>query len=151
MDFAFTNGHGAWDSNDSHNYTLPIRQPKASEDAASSAAFLRTIASQESYEHAEGMLHIITLEPRRGGDAAAQRAARWTEEKRLRVWTPPGYDPSNPPPGGYPVLYMHDGQNKFEDWLAHQVGTTSAPKQHAAPSRTDGWMVGMQAVCTLGP
>lgn len=40
----------------------------------------------------------------------------------LRVWTPPGYSKEAAPPGGWPVLYMNDGQNMFEDWLAHQVG-----------------------------
>lgn len=29
----------------------------------------------------------------------------------LEVWLPPGYDPAHRP--GYPVLYMHDGQNVF--------------------------------------
>lgn len=39
----------------------------------------------------------------------------------LRVWTPPGYSKENAPPGGWPILYMNDGQNMFEDWIAHQV------------------------------
>lgn len=40
----------------------------------------------------------------------------------LRVWTPPGYSmDSPPPPGGHFALFMNDGKNMFEDWLAHQV------------------------------
>lgn len=65
-----------------------------------------------------GTLHILTLAKRQGGS----RASKWTEEKRLRVWTPPGFDAANPPPGGYPVLYMNDGQNMFE------VGAATAAK-----------------------
>ena len=39
----------------------------------------------------------------------------------LRVWTPPGFSVESAPHGGWPVLFMCDGQNMFEDWLAHQV------------------------------
>lgn len=46
----------------------------------------------------------------------------WTEEKMLRVWTPAGWTKEGAPPGGWPVLWMNDGQNMFEDHLAHQVG-----------------------------
>ena len=38
----------------------------------------------------------------------------------LRVWTPWGYDPNNPPPEGYPVMVIADGQNIFEDETSHQ-------------------------------
>lgn len=71
-----------------------------------------------------GMLHIVTFTKREGAETA-RRANKWTEEKRMRVWTPPGYDPANPPPGGYPVLYMQDGQNMFEvgGWLGPREGT----------------------------
>lgn len=46
---------------------------------------------------------------------------RWTEEKTLRVWTPPGYSQQAAPPGGWPLLVLCDGSNKFEDHLAHQA------------------------------
>lgn len=51
----------------------------------------------------------------------ASNQSRWTEEKRLRVWLPPGYDRERPPPGGWPLLIMNDGQNLFEDQWAHQA------------------------------
>jgi hypothetical protein len=35
---------------------------------------------------------------------------RWKEEKVLRVWTPPGFSAEDAPPGGWPVLYMCDGE-----------------------------------------
>lgn len=51
----------------------------------------------------------------------APHKCRWTEEKTLRVWTPPGYSREAAPPGGWPVLWLCDGSNKFEDHLAHQA------------------------------
>lgn len=51
----------------------------------------------------------------------ASNQSRWTEEKRLRVWLPPGYDQERPPPGGWPLLIRNDGQNLFEDQWAHQA------------------------------
>ena len=38
----------------------------------------------------------------------------------LRVWLPPGYDKDKFGERGWPVLYMNDAQNLYEDWLAHQ-------------------------------
>lgn len=58
-----------------------------------------------------GTMHVLTLAKRQGSGA---RTSKWTEEKRIRVWTPPGFDAANPPPGGYPLLLMNDGQNMFE-------------------------------------
>ncbi len=69
-------------------------------------------------------MHIVTLTKRRGGDAA-DRASKWTTEKRLRVWTPPGFEATRPPPGGYPVLFMQDGQNMFEVRLTASVSISS--------------------------
>ena len=43
------------------------------------------------------------------------------------MWTPPGYERDSAPPGGWPVLYVNDAQNKFECWLAHQVGIKQGP------------------------
>ena len=37
-------------------------------------------------------------------------------ERRLLVWLPPGYEASVPQ--RYDVLYMHDGQNVFDDWTS---------------------------------
>lgn len=36
------------------------------------------------------------------------------------MWTPPGYSQQAAPPGGWPLLVLCDGSNKFEDHLAHQ-------------------------------
>ncbi len=56
---------------------------------------------------------------------ALQLPHRWKEEKVLRVWTPPGYSRDAAPPGGWPVLWMNDGKNMYEDWLAHQASEDS--------------------------
>src|SRR4030095_6468982 len=37
-------------------------------------------------------------------------------ERRLLVWLAPGYETSAPQ--RYDVLYMHDGQNVFDDWTS---------------------------------
>lgn len=114
MNFAFSDGGQHWDNNGTHNFSAPVKQVDTQNMGSA-----RCIADVQSMQHGAGTLHIITLTKREGG-AAATRAARWTEEKVLRVWTPPGYDAARAPEGGWPVLYMNDGQNKFEDWLAHQ-------------------------------
>ncbi|KAG2443225.1 hypothetical protein HYH02_009298 [Chlamydomonas schloesseri] len=116
MSFVLTNGHGAWDNNHGSNYVCTVKAPRS---AAAAPAVPRGVESVESMPHGEGTLHIVTFTKREGGETA-RRANKWTEEKRMRVWTPPGWDAASPPPGGYPVLFMQDGQNMFEDWLAHQ-------------------------------
>lgn len=142
MEMAFTDGQQTWDSNDGLNYCVPLQkgvsggadgmQGSASANSLALASSMRGVTSEESYPHAGGMLHILNLAPyapthAQGSDAAAAaaaaRASRWCDERRVRVWTPPGYSREAAPPGGWPVLYMHDGQNMFEDWLAHQVGS----------------------------
>lgn len=60
-------------------------------------------------DHAGGKLHVIQLSKRAVTDAAS-RESRWKEEKVLRVWTPPGFSLEAAPPGGWPVLYMCDGE-----------------------------------------
>ncbi|EFJ50202.1 hypothetical protein VOLCADRAFT_89088 [Volvox carteri f. nagariensis] len=119
MSFALTDGHGVWDNNFGNNYMCPVKKARGTGGLVERRVEPRGVESEESMPHAAGTLHIVTLTKRKGGDTAV-RANKWTEEKRVRVWTPPGFDPSRPPPGGYPVLYMQDGQNMFEDWLAHQ-------------------------------
>lgn len=74
---------------------------------------------------------------------------RWKEEKVLRVWTPPGYSRGGAPPGGWPVLWMNDGMNMFEDWLAHQArckGWVPAGWRAAA-----GWSSAAHAPSPLPP
>lgn len=80
----------------------------------------RSIASIETKPLAGGQLHVIKLQKRRTDSAAADRAARWTEEKVIRVWTHASYSREGAPPGGWPVLYMHDGQNS--EWGAEEGG-----------------------------
>jgi len=74
----------------------------------------------ESVPHAGGTLEVLEL-AKRPGISSKQH---WWDEKRLRVFAP-GYSssPAAAPAGGWPLLLMADGQNMFEDWLAHQVGT----------------------------
>lgn len=114
MNFAFTDGHDRWDNNWGHNYATHVEQLRLHHHQAP-----RGIQKVESFEHGAGTLHIVTLTKRAITDQASKRS-RWQEEKVLRVWTPPGFNKEKPPPGGYPVLYFNDGQNLFEDWLAHQ-------------------------------
>ncbi|KAG2443453.1 hypothetical protein HXX76_001810 [Chlamydomonas incerta] len=116
MSFVLTNGNGAWDNNRGCNYCCTV---KASRNAVAARAVPRGVENIESMPHGAGTLHVVTFTKREGAETA-RRANKWTEEKRMRVWTPPGFDAAKPPPGGYPVLYMQDGQNMFEDWLAHQ-------------------------------
>eukprot|EP00775_Hariotina_reticulata_P003956 gene3956-4209_t len=83
----------------------------------------------EAVHHAGGMLEVLELKKRAG----VSSKQHWWDEKRIRVWLPPGYnfDADAAPAGGWPMLLMADGQNMFEDWLAHQgvswnVGETAA-------------------------
>ncbi|GIL79183.1 hypothetical protein Vretimale_16716 [Volvox reticuliferus] len=118
LSFVLTDSHGIWDNNYGNNYVCQVKRPREL-DGVAKRSEPRGVESVESMPHAAGTLHILALTKRQGGSAAT-RANKWTEEKRVRVWTPPGFDPQRPPPGGYPVLVMQDGQNMFEDWLAHQ-------------------------------
>ncbi|GIL61286.1 hypothetical protein Vafri_15684 [Volvox africanus] len=118
LSFVLTDSHGIWDNNHGNNYVCPVKRPRGP-DGAAKRVEPRGVESVESMPHAAGTLHILTLTKRQGG-ITATRANKWTEEKRVRVWTPPGFDSERPPPGGFPVLVMQDGQNMFEDWLAHQ-------------------------------
>ena len=55
MSFAFTDGHGAWDSNDGHNYSTPVWQVQQA-----SAAPPRGIASTE-VSRSQPQQHSLTL------------------------------------------------------------------------------------------
>ena len=115
LNFVFSDGDGVWDNAHGRDYSVPVA------DAAADAAAIapRRIASQETHALAGGTLHIIKLALRDGlAPGAEARAARWQEEKVLRVWTPPGWDRATAQ--DLPVLYMVESQNLFEDWLAHQ-------------------------------
>jgi hypothetical protein len=75
------------------------------------------------------VLEVLTLKKRtsaagnssNSSGSSSNGKSRWWDERRIRVWTPPGFKPDEVPPGGWPALVMCDGQNMFEDWLAHQV------------------------------
>jgi enterochelin esterase-like enzyme len=132
LNFVFSDAAGAaWDNANGADYSARVL---SLEEAAVAVAPRRVLEAVE-HEHAGGILHILTLAPREGaaaGTKAEARAARWQEEKILRVWTPPGWQRGKAPPGGYPVLYCCDAQNLFEDWLAHQGLSWRAAESLAA-------------------
>lgn len=47
----------------------------------------------------------------------------------IAVYTPPGYDPDSA--RGYPVLYLHDGQNLFDTLTSSQPGVSWRVREHA--------------------
>jgi hypothetical protein len=121
INFVFSDGDGVFNNANGSDFALPVIGPEETEAAAALAATLdregggrplRDVASHETHVLAGGTLHVITLAPRKGValSVAEARAARWQEEKTLRVWTPAGFNKEAPPPGGYPVLYMSDAQ-----------------------------------------
>ena len=91
----------------------------ASQVASKEARPPRVIKEIETYEHAGGTMELVRMEPRPG----ASRRSKWKEERSIRVWTPRGYNAEHYKNSehGIPVLYMNDGKNLFEHWLAHQV------------------------------
>ena len=111
LNFVFSDSAGSvWDNANGADYSARVL---SLEEAAVSVAPRRILEAVE-HAHAGGTLHILTLAPREGaaaGTKAEARAARWQEEKILRVWTPPGWQRGKAPPGGYPVLYCCDAQN----------------------------------------
>jgi predicted alpha/beta superfamily hydrolase len=121
LNLAFTDGDGAWENDHGADYACPVLGGPG-EPRETPVHRPRSIAKRETHELAGGTLHIVTLGLREGADAqtAEARAARWQEEKTLRVWTPPCWRPGVAPPGGYCTLYISDANNLFEDWLAHQ-------------------------------
>mmetsp|Transcript_35991 Transcript_35991/g.113878 ORF Transcript_35991/g.113878 Transcript_35991/m.113878 type:complete len:323 (-) Transcript_35991:1561-2529(-) len=42
-------------------------------------------------------------------------ASRRGDKRKVRVWLPPGNRKEGAPPGGWPVLFLQDGQNVFDD------------------------------------
>merc|ERR1719183_194954 len=99
-----------FDNNDDNDYIGQV--------ASKEARPPRVIKEIETYEHAGGTMEIVRMEPRPG----ASRRSKWKEERIIRVWTPRGYNAEHYKNSehGIPVLYMNDGKNLFEDWLAHQ-------------------------------
>jgi predicted alpha/beta superfamily hydrolase len=118
LNFALSSECGVhWESNEGSNFSVPLVSPK---EAVPNAANPRRVASEECHPLAGGHVHVLTLAPRQGAATAAEdRANRWQIEKTLRVWTPPGWSLDAAPPGGYPVIYISDAQNLFEDWRSH--------------------------------
>ena len=47
------------------------------------------------------------------------RSTILAEERILLVWLPPGYEKEQPK--RYPVLYLHDGQNKILNWRIDEI------------------------------
>jgi len=136
FNFDFTDGSGAWDNNRGGNYELPVLSPSPSQAGAAggqqqqqgagsssgdgAACSARIVQGVESRPHGAGTLHVVTLAKRSPQDRGYTKSGRWSDERTLRVWTPPGWSPDKTPAGGWPTLYLTDGQNAFEDWLAHQ-------------------------------
>ena len=116
MNLAFTDGQGGWDNNGGDDYRVSVKDPKRA--AGKVVGNPRGVQGVESNPFAFGTLEVVTFTKRVTAEKHAK--SRWSEEKLMRVWLPPGYDAARPPPGGWPVLYLNDGQNMFEDWLAHQ-------------------------------
>ena len=133
LNLVFTDDEGMWENGNGTDFACIVCAAAASDEVQP-----RSIVSRETHEMSGGTLHLIQLGPRVVGDgstppdAAAARAARWQEEKVLRVWTPPGWQAGQAPPGGYPVLYISDAQNLFEDWLSHQGVSWRAAETAAA-------------------
>lgn len=98
-----------YDNNDDNDYMTQV--------TAKAKRPPRTIACIESEQDmAGGKLQVVRLNARPG----ASRRSKWKEERMIRVWTPPGYHKDMCGEKGIPVLYLNDGKNLFEDWLAHQ-------------------------------
>jgi len=97
-----------FDNNDDNDYNAKVN--------SSVDRLPRTIKAIEAYDHAGGKLEIVQLNPRPNSN----RRARWKEERQIRLWTPPGYHKGMGGEKGIPVLYLNDGINLYEDWLAHQ-------------------------------
>lgn len=58
----------------------------------------------------------------------------------VMVWLPPGYDSAANANAKYPVIYLHDGQNLFEDrpggpqeWKADEIATSLLSKRLISP------------------
>jgi hypothetical protein len=45
----------------------------------------------QALPHGEGTMHIVHLKKRDKSDPAYCKQSRWTDEKIVRVWTPPGW------------------------------------------------------------
>jgi hypothetical protein len=69
---------------------------------------VRKVESCHAMPHADGTLEILELCKRKSGGSSSRQ--RWWDEKRVRVWLPPGFRPEVAPPGGWPALLMCDGQ-----------------------------------------
>lgn len=79
----------------------------------------RTVSYVKEVNHAGGRLTVLELERRKTLRPGQPKRSHWWDERRIRVWTPENFKPDNAPPGGWPVLYMADGEAMFEDWLSH--------------------------------
>lgn len=74
--------------------------------------------------------------------------------RRVRVYTPRGYDPSRP----RPALYMFDGQNVFDDapsfaggWKAHRAVDRLSPRTNYPPVVVGIEHGGSERIDELGP
>ncbi len=120
--FAFKVTRGSWatvevaaDGRDIPNRTLTDGERRAVADGARDEIRVTVAgwADQRSWRWPEaaarastvvGALHVHELASEALGNS-----------RRVRVWLPPGYDAPANAQRCYPVLYMHDGQNCFDD------------------------------------
>jgi hypothetical protein len=83
---------------------------------------VREVESCHAISHAGGTLEILELRKRNSSSSSRQR---WWDEKRVRVWLPPGYSAEAAPPGGWPALLMCDGQVGQESGKWHSSVSSS--------------------------
>ena len=134
LNMAFSDrSSSTWDNNHGDDYILPVKSAAAAVAALSSTSSsthassryarmrsVRTIAHVATTPHAGGALDVVELAKRPKAGSGSSSRSHWWDERRIRVWTPPGFSREAAPLGGWPVVYMCDGSNMFEDWLAHQ-------------------------------
>lgn len=94
---------------------VDFREPMSLAEQVREAGFYRELS-------VTGDVHRVQV---RGGSGGAEAMTR-----DLLVWTPPGYDDPANAGRSYPVLYMFDGQNIFEqlpglpgEWRADETAT----------------------------
>ncbi len=60
---------------------------------AGGVAARRRVESEQALPHGAGTMHILSLAKRDKGDPGYSKQGRWIDEKLVRVWTPPGWEP----------------------------------------------------------
>ncbi|KAF8061885.1 ybbA [Scenedesmus sp. PABB004] len=96
------------------------RRPAAPRAPPPAPFSVRAVESVETLPHAGGSLEVLDLAKRAPGSTGGGNSKQhWWDEKKVRVWLPPGFSADDAPPGGWPCVVMCDGANMFQDELAH--------------------------------